>query len=372
MYREVNGEEVLVVPKLMQVDVIKRAHEQGHFGWKKTEYLLQNEFWFPRMQDKIKKIVANCVECILAEKKQGKADGFLHPIEKKAVPLDTYHVDHLGSMPSTRKSYNHIFVVVDAFTKFTWLYPTKTTTADETIAKLKLQATTFGNPRRIISDRGAAFTSNVFKEYCQAEDIEHTKITTGVPRANGQVERMNRTIIPIITKLSIDNPMDWWKHINRVQQLLNSSGNRSIKTTPFEVLMGKKMKLKDDLELRRLIEEELIDIYEEDRSAIRDEAKKNLLMIQEENKKVFNRKRKAAKKYSIGDLVAIQRTQFGTGIKVHPKFLGPYKITAVKGHDRYDVEKIGNYEGPKCTSTAADHMKPWVKEVEHFSDDNEE
>ncbi|GFU94005.1 hypothetical protein TNCV_2390941 [Trichonephila clavipes] len=30
-----------------------------------------------------------------------------------------------------------------------------------------------------------------------------------------------------------------------------------------------------------------------------------------------------------GDLVAIQRTQFRAGLKLRPKFLGPYKVTKV-------------------------------------------
>ena len=63
--------------------------------------------------------------------------------------------------------------------------------------------------------------------------------------------------------------------------------------------------------------------------------------------------------YKKGDLVAIQRTQFGTGLKLRPKFLGPYEVTKVKPNDRYDVKKVGNHEGLITTSTAADHMKAW-------------
>lgn len=51
------------------MDIIKQAHNQGHFGWNKTEYMLQSEFWFPRMREKIQKVISNCVKCILAEKK---------------------------------------------------------------------------------------------------------------------------------------------------------------------------------------------------------------------------------------------------------------------------------------------------------------
>jgi len=80
--------------------------------------------------------------------------------------LHTYHVDHLGPLESTHKDYKHILAVIDAFTKFVWLYPTKTVTSKEVIEKLELQKSIFGNPSRIISDRGTAFTSREFEDYC--------------------------------------------------------------------------------------------------------------------------------------------------------------------------------------------------------------
>ncbi|GFW01349.1 uncharacterized protein TNCV_5030021 [Trichonephila clavipes] len=57
------------------------------------------------------------------------------------------------------------------------------------------------------------------------------------------------------------------------------------------------------------------------------------------------------------DLVAIQRTQFGAGLKLRPKFLGPYKVTKVNSKDRYEVEKVGQHDGPNSTTTSADLMK---------------
>ncbi|GFU99308.1 uncharacterized protein TNCV_356291 [Trichonephila clavipes] len=55
--------------------------------------------------------------------------------------------------------------------------------------------------------------------------------------------------------------------------------------------------------------------------------KKNIEDLQSENRKTYNRRRKKASLYKEGDLVAIQRTQFGAGLKLRPKFLGPYKVT---------------------------------------------
>ncbi|GFY43669.1 transposon Tf2-8 polyprotein [Trichonephila inaurata madagascariensis] len=81
----------------------------------------------------------------------------------------------------------------DAFTKFTWLYPVKTVSAENALEKLKLQQKTFGNPVRIITDRSSAFTSKLFNDYCTEENIQHLQIATGIPRGNGQVERIHRT-----------------------------------------------------------------------------------------------------------------------------------------------------------------------------------
>jgi len=180
----------------------------------------------------------------------------LNLIDKRDTPLHIYHINHLGPLSSTKKSYKHILAVVDAFTKFVWLYPTRSTTTEEVLTRLKRQSMIFGNPARIISDQGTAFTSTTFKSYCKEEGIEHVLITTGLSRGNDQIERVNRTIIPVLTKLSMPKPLEWYKHVDAVQQHINSSYNRSIKRTPFELMIGKPMRLKTDIRLQELMEAE--------------------------------------------------------------------------------------------------------------------
>ncbi|KAL0861269.1 hypothetical protein ABMA27_008830 [Loxostege sticticalis] len=76
--------------------------------------------------------------------------------------------------------------------------------------------------------------------------------------------------------------------------------------------------------------------------------------------KTWMRCRKPSTQYKEGDLVAIKRTQFGTGMKLKPKYLGPHRVSKVKHNDRYDVEKLESAtEGPNKTSSSVDQMKPW-------------
>lgn len=360
--KEVNDNLCIVVPKAMQTQIIRQAHERGHFSIAKTKALLCNDYWISNIDAKIEKVITSCVACILAEKKHGKQEGFLNPIAKREAPLDTYHIDHMGPLPSTKKNYKYIFLVIDAFSKFVWLYATKTTNASEVLDKLIKQSIIFGNPRRIISDRGAAFTSKDFGDYCKKEGIEHVLITAGIPRANGQAERTNRVLIPLLTKLANPKREEWHRYLAFAQQCINTTLSRSIGTDPFHLLFGVHARLRDNLEIRELLKKEYIEAYEDKREQLREQAKENIAKIQRENKRTFNKNRTFATKYRENELVAIKRTQQGPGLKFANKYLGPYRIIQVLRNNRYIVQREGEHEGPFKTSTAADYMKPWIRD----------
>ncbi|GFX98457.1 hypothetical protein TNCV_4002261 [Trichonephila clavipes] len=63
--------------------------------------------------------------------------------------------------------------------------------------------------------------------------------------------------------------------------------------------------------------------------------------------------------YKKDEPVTIKRTLFGTRLKLRPKFCDPYLIKTIKPHDRNDVEKVGQREGPYLTSTTVDFTKKW-------------
>ncbi|KAL0267394.1 UNVERIFIED_CONTAM: hypothetical protein PYX00_009679 [Menopon gallinae] len=175
-----------------------------------------------------------------------------------------------------------------AFTKFVWLHPTKTTTAREVIDRLEVQRKYFGNPSNIISDRGSAFTSAEFGEYCRNNDIKHHTVTTGLPRANGQVERINSTIISTLTKMAIDDPSKWYKYVDDVMRGINSTYQRSIDTTPFELMTGVPMKTSNRLnKIREIIAEEVQKDFEHSRDALRKKAKEQIGKVQEENRRRY-------------------------------------------------------------------------------------
>lgn len=188
---------------------------------------------------------------------------------------------------------------------------------------------------------------------------DHVLLTTSVPRGNGQIERINSSIIAVLTKLCVETPQNWYRHLSTVQAALNGTYHRSIGKSPFEVLLGVQMRKAPEDNIIELLNQEAVDAFGSSRDKIRLQAKHQIQKVQDENTHNHNRNCKKPYTYQIGDLVYIKRTQFGVGLKIKPHFLGPYRVKKVNRNDRYFVEKVGDCEGPKETASSADNMKIW-------------
>jgi len=88
------------------------------------------------------------------------------------------------------------------------LYTVKSTNASEVIKYLKSYFKYYSRPC-IISDRGSCFASCEFGEFIKMNNVQHIKIATASPQTNGQVERINRTILPMIAKLADERSVQW-------------------------------------------------------------------------------------------------------------------------------------------------------------------
>lgn len=108
-----------------------------------------------------------------------------------------------------------------------------------------------------------------------------------------------------------------------------------------------------------LLKDSFREQFEETRDALKMRAKEQILKTQEENRKMYNLRRRKSIQYKLDDLMAIKRTQLGPGRKLCAKYLGPYRITMLKLNDTYDVQRTLPGEGPMNTSIYVEFMKLW-------------
>jgi len=69
-------------------------------------------------------------------------------------------------------------------------------------------------------------------------EIKHIK-ATGSPQANGQVERVNRTLIPMLGKLSDESiGRPWHRVLSEVEYAMNNSICTTTGYAPSQLLFG--------------------------------------------------------------------------------------------------------------------------------------
>ena len=139
--------------------------------------------------------------------------------------------------PRSSKRNKHVFVLIDAFTKYAIIKAVPSTATEHVVKILADISANFGMPERIISDRGTCFTSKQFQRYCNDNVIKNTLIAVRTPRANGQVERMKRTILSMLLP-STDQTRKWDEELRTIQWTINYMKNSSTGRSPHELLFG--------------------------------------------------------------------------------------------------------------------------------------
>lgn len=369
------GKEKLlyVIPKPMRKGIVVKFHDlYGHFSVDRTVAKIKESYWFPRMKRYVRHHISMCFQCLLNKTPSGKRQGELHPIKPGRRPFAIIHVDHLGPFVKSSKGNRELFVLIDNFTRFTRLYPMKSTLTKCVMIALKSFVNDFGLPERIISDRGTCFTSKEFNEYCRNNGIKHTLNSTQHPEGNGMVERANRTILSTIkTSMESSNHRDWDKRIKECERNLNNMINKTTGRTPFELLHGYRPKFHDGL-IRMMSDEDSnqwVNPVE-----LQDETRKIIENKQNNMKTYYDKKRNKSLTFEVGEIVVVRRLPKSTGdsTKTQPKYRGPLIITEILPSDTYRVTQLEDKTRGQFYSTTAhvSQLKSWHCTAESDEDED--
>ena len=197
---------------MSRFNFVRLCHnQQGHFGVERTLGRVREHYWFKGMRKFVTKYLNSCLNCLYYKNQKGCKPGFLHPIEKVAISFHTIHLNHVVSFVRSQRKNTQILTIVDAFTNFCILEPVSDTSSKHMLKALNQLIAIFGTPTRIISDRGTAYTSYTFTAFCEQYGIKHVLNAVATPRANGQCERMNNTVLGSIATSCARSSEDLWE-----------------------------------------------------------------------------------------------------------------------------------------------------------------
>ena len=134
------------------------------------------------------------------------------------APLELVHLDYT-SVESTMElnkppRVKNVLVMTDHFMRYAPAVVTKDQMA-KTVAKVFHECfiAVFGVPTKLLSDRGANFTSALVEELCSAFGIQKCWTTAYHTQCNEQVEHFHQTLFCMIGKLSRDKKAQWEQHL---------------------------------------------------------------------------------------------------------------------------------------------------------------
>ena len=200
----------MVAPLALRELIMDQLHnKQGHLGVKRTIARLRRRFYWTGYKDDV---VAWCQRCEVCQRRKSPVKRFKAPMQQYnvGVPFERIALDILGPLPESHQGNKYVLVISDYFTRWVEAFPMMNQEAN-TVADALVQGfiSRFGVPGQIHSDQGAQFESNLFQSLCAILGIEKTRTTPYHPQSDGLVERFNKTLGDMLSKVVDTDHRNW-------------------------------------------------------------------------------------------------------------------------------------------------------------------
>lgn len=171
----------IVIPTKYRSEIINELHT-GHPGIVRMKLLARKFTFWPKIDDDIESFVKRCDTCAKNTKSPIKCELKSWPMPTE--PWNRLHIDYAGP-----KDGFYFLVIVDAYSRWPEVFKTQCISASKTVQLVDEALTRQGLCDTIVCDNGTQFTSQEFRNYCQAQGIEIIYTAPYHPQSDGQGEK---------------------------------------------------------------------------------------------------------------------------------------------------------------------------------------
>ncbi|KAG2190727.1 hypothetical protein INT47_003139 [Mucor saturninus] len=196
-------------------EVVLKVHNEGHVGVNNTWNKVHLQYVGKGLRDVVKELVESCITCQARRRIRNKKvnPGYLVPTPSR--PFYLVGCDCVGPLAETRSGMKYIIVAVDYLTKWPIAKAVKEISAETTAKFIQDEiVAVYGVPAHLITDRGSNYLSEYLSTYLKSIECNQRFSTSRRPQSNGQVERLNNTLVQTMANLRRDgNSQPWDKYI---------------------------------------------------------------------------------------------------------------------------------------------------------------
>ena len=220
----------VVIPHAYRESLLQELHT-SHLGMSRMKSLARSYFWWPGLDSQIEEVCRACVEFCAASRNPPKAPA--HPWMIPQHPWQRVHIDH------AHFGGRLLLVAVDAYSRWPEVHIVSSTSAQQTIDKLRHIFACHGLPVTLVSDNGSPFQSTEFQQFVAANGIVHRRVPPYHPSSNGLAENMVKTVKHALskTKVTKDAPLD--TYIARFLATYRNTQHTTTSRTPAELLLNR-------------------------------------------------------------------------------------------------------------------------------------
>ncbi|XDV15563.1 hypothetical protein PO909_015619 [Leuciscus waleckii] len=236
-----------VVPDSLKGQVLSGLHDSaGHQGQARTLSLARQRFFWTGMEHDIINHVRNCFRCVVGKTPEPNDRAPLESI-CTSEPMELVCIDFWTAEQSDKKCVD-VLVVTDHFSKLSHAFPCKNQSAKQVARRLWNDFfCIYGFPKRIHSDQGANFESQLIKELLEMAGIQKSHTTPYHPMGNGVVERYNRTLGNMIRALPAHSKARWPQMLQMLTFCYNCTEHETTGFAPFFLMFGRIPRLPVDV-----------------------------------------------------------------------------------------------------------------------------
>lgn len=344
-----------VPPMQQRFKIIQETHDTMHFGRYKTYKKLQEQFYWPSMENDVRKYCQGCETCKKIKYPNANPKPLMGKQKLASMPWQTISVDFVGPFPRSKAGNSVLLVVTDLFSKFVIIQPLRDAKTTPLITFLEnMIFLLFGVPEILISDNGVQFKAKEFEKFLNKYHVSHWRNANYHPE-NNPTERVNRVIGAAIRSYLKEDHKEWDKDIHKVALAIRTAVHESTHFTPYFINYGRNY-ISSGTEYKYIRDNGMDVVYEplhmnDNLREIFDTVKSNLKKAYERYAKYYNlRSNKALPSFDIGETVLKKNFhQSNKSKQFSAKLADPFslaKVVAKIGTACYDLEDLnGNRLG---------------------------
>ncbi|XP_004296026.1 PREDICTED: uncharacterized protein LOC101306711 [Fragaria vesca subsp. vesca] len=280
------------------------------------------------------------------------------------VPFSQWGLDFVGRLPPAPGQLKFAIVLVDYNTKWIEAEPLATITTEKVINFLwRNLYCRFGVPQAIITDNGAQFDNETFREFLSEQGTTIFYASPAHPQTNGQVEAINKLIKQNLKKRLEDVKGLWAAKLLKVLWTLRTTPIAATGESPYLLSYGTEAVIPVEME----VPSERVTTYDPETNTTGLRLNMDLLEERQDRAhlRYINKKQKIAKHYNkkfiprplkVGDWVMKEVIPHPTGLKA--KWEGPLEIVNASGPATFYLRDTDGRVLPRPWNARHLHLYP--------------